>query len=65
MHQEAHEGWLYGGQPEGWPADLGYFVGYRICQAYYESSDDKAAAVRALLLNTDGAELLAQSGYAP
>ena len=37
--------WLYGGTPRGdRPADLGYFVGFRIAQAYYE---------RALALDSD------------
>lgn len=65
MHESDHTGWLYGGQPEGWPADLGYFIGYRVCQAYYERAEDKRAAVREMLEMTDPDALLQASGYAP
>ena len=59
--------WLYNqgtGTPE-WPGDLGYFVGYRIAQAFYRRAEDKALAVRSIVEMRDGAEFLAQSGYAP
>jgi hypothetical protein len=26
MHEPGYEGWLYGDQPEGWPADVGYWM---------------------------------------
>lgn len=59
---------LYGGagenRPEGWPADVGYFVGYRIAQAYYERAEDKRKAIADILTCTDFAALLAASGYA-
>ena len=31
------------------PADLGYWVGYRICKAYYERAPDKKQAIYDLL----------------
>jgi len=46
------------------PADLGYFVGYRICQAYYEGMADKKQAVHDLLNISDYSAFLAKSGYA-
>ena len=46
------------------PADLGYFVGYRICQAYYERMVDKKQAVHDLLNINDYSAFLAKSGYA-
>ena len=74
QHLEARAGssdysdFLYGGagegRPEGWPADVGYFVGYRIAQAYYERADDKKQAIADILTCTDFAALLASSGYA-
>jgi len=65
MHDEETDGWLYGGQPEGRPPDLGYFIGYRIAQAYYEKSPDKPAAVAEILRATDINAFLAASGYDP
>ena len=46
------------------PASLGYFVGYRICQAYYERMADKQQAVHDLLNINDYPDFLAKSGYA-
>ena len=46
------------------PADLGYFVGYRICQAYYERMTDKKQAVHDILNISDYPAFLAESGYA-
>jgi hypothetical protein len=65
MHGSDHTGWLYGGQPEGRPADLGYFIGYRICQAIYDRSEDPRAALRQMLETADGTALLEASGYDP
>jgi hypothetical protein len=46
------------------PADLGYFVGYRICQAYYARMADKKQAVHDMLNIRDYPAFLVQSGYA-
>lgn len=46
------------------PCDLGYYVGYRICQAYYEQASDKRRALAELLETKDFQRLLDQSGYA-
>lgn len=58
--------WLYNGSrsPPGRPADLGYFMGYRIVQAYYEGMDDKQAALRDILNIADAEAFLAASAYA-
>lgn len=57
--------WLYGGTPHGdRPADLGYFIGFRIAQAYYERATDKRQAIRDIILPPAGIEkLLADSHY--
>ena len=49
------------------PNDLGYFIGYRIAQAYYEKMSDKRQAVADIITARNGnvRELLAMSGYAP
>ncbi len=65
MHGTDFAGWLYGNPPPGRPADLGYFIGYRIAEAYYAQAADKAAALRDILLVRDVERILAASGYAP
>ncbi|GJL92105.1 hypothetical protein [Hyphococcus sp.] len=47
-----------------WYADLGYFVGARICEAYYEQAADKAQAIRDLMFVSDPKAILEASGYA-
>jgi len=65
MFDDEVGGWLYGGQPEGRPADLGYFIGYRIAQAFYERSDDRSRAIREVLTVRDYERFLERSGYRP
>ncbi len=60
------KGWLYQGDAAtGRPADLGYFVGARICRAYYDRAPDKARALGAIFRLDDPEALLAASRYAP
>jgi Predicted Zn-dependent protease (DUF2268) len=47
------------------PGDLGYWVGYRICKAYYEHTSDKRRAIREIIQMTDAKAFLAQSGWYP
>lgn len=57
--------WLYSGAPEGErPADLGYFMGFRITQAYYNKASDKRKAIDDILHIQDFKRFLAESGYA-
>ena len=56
--------WLYNHTPDtGWPPDMGYWIGYRIDQAYYAQAKDKAAALRAILQVTDFDAFLKASDY--
>jgi uncharacterized protein YjaZ len=46
--------WLYNGNnaPNG-VADLGYFIGYKICKSYYDNAEDKKEALKEIIeLNT-------------
>jgi hypothetical protein len=55
MDKEDTGGWLYAstGAPFG-VRDLGYYVGYAICQAYYRQSADKRLAIKQMIeLNFD------------
>jgi hypothetical protein len=66
---------MYGADASNWlanptqetpekPCDLGYYVGYKICQAYYEKTVDKHQALATMLTTSDFDAFLAQSGYA-
>lgn len=55
--------WMGSGKRRGWPAAIGYFVGYRIAQAYYRRSADRQQAVRDMLTIPDEEAFLAASGY--
>lgn len=58
--------WLYQGDrhPPGVPADLGYYVGRKICEAYYARAKDKKRAIRELVQMRDATKILQGSGYA-
>jgi hypothetical protein len=64
---------MLGSEDHGWfatddekkrPKDLGYFIGYKIAQTYYERAADRPAAIRDILRVRDPEEFLERSGYA-
>lgn len=58
-------GWLYGNNAKNdRPVDLGYWMGYKISEAYYKNSADKKQAVRDMLIVKDCDEFLKASRYA-
>jgi len=57
--------WMYGSGGDGRPNDLGYWLGKRIAQAYYEKSEDKKKALAELLYLKDPQSILLASGYDP
>jgi len=58
-------GWMYGGSVfENGPPDLAYYIGYKICDAYYRRAADKRKAIAAILNIRDFRAFLAASGYA-
>lgn len=58
-----NHGRRFEGLPEGWPSELGYWVGMNIAQAYVNRAADARAAIRALIENRDGEGLLRESEY--
>jgi hypothetical protein len=48
---------------QDWPNHIGYAMGYRIIDNYYQSAEDKAMAKGAILASTDARTLLDASGY--
>lgn len=57
--------WLgnYRNAPPGWPYELGYWVGMRIWQDYYDRAADKRQAIREMLDFEDAETMLRRSGY--
>lgn len=65
-HKAIGSRWLYNQQgSDGWPGDLGYWVGYRVAKAHYEGASDKAKAIREIIEMRDPAAFLAESGWTP
>lgn len=58
--------WFYNhpGTPQ-WPADLGYWVGYRIVKAHYQHAADKRRALREIFGITDPNAFVKASGWRP
>jgi uncharacterized protein YjaZ len=67
MHGTDISRWLYnqGSATADRPGDLGYFIGYRIAEAFYNKTADKAVALRAIIEVSNADLFLSQSGYAP
>lgn len=55
--------WNNGSAPQGWPSELGYWIGQRVLLAYYQGQADKRAALRTLLQLRDPEQILRDSGY--
>lgn len=56
--------WLYQGEKaKDKPADLGYYMGYKIAESYYKNSADKKQAVKEILEIKDFQKFLADSKY--
>lgn len=49
MFTPAYSNWLYNGSTSKTVADLGYFMGYSICKAYYNHLPDKKKAVKDII----------------
>ena len=68
MLQNNFDNWLYNGgrSTAERPADLGYYVGYKICEAYYDTAADKNVAIKDILSIKNGPDalrFLKKSGY--
>lgn len=49
MFTPAYRNWLYNGSQARPVADLGYFMGYAICRAYYAQAKNKRRAIREII----------------
>ena len=69
MHETGEVGsqeiykWFYGGQEDGFPMMLGYFIGHQITKSYYDKKEDKQAAVKRILNHKLSNKFLIDSGY--
>ena len=63
MHGVDGEHWFSEDPPGERPLGLGYFLGYRIAEAFYARAPDKKAAIKELLTNRSFTDLLEKSGY--
>jgi hypothetical protein len=64
MNGADYSRWLYeGDRAKDRPADMGYYIGFKICEAFYKRSADKSAAIRQILAISDAPAILKESGY--
>jgi predicted Zn-dependent protease DUF2268 len=65
MDKNDNSRWLYqGDKSKDRPADLGYYMGYRIAESYYQHATDKKQAIHDILTTRDFPRLLQESHYA-
>ena len=58
------EKWMYNGDTvKDRPADLGYYIGYKITQAYYAQAKDKSKAIVEIIEMNDPLSFLQKSKY--
>jgi len=57
------QGWLYYQKDKSRPKDLGYWIGYKICEAYYKQVADKKQAIHDMLNIQDFKAFAKASGY--
>lgn len=57
--------WLYNGSTSSSdrPADLGYFIGYKICESYYLKAKNKQKALAVLMRTNNPKKILRKSGF--
>ncbi|WP_210462177.1 tetratricopeptide repeat protein [Rufibacter roseolus] len=66
MYLNRSYNWIGNGSQErpDRPADLGYYMGYKICEAYYNKATDKKQAIKDILEIKDARAFFEKSGYA-
>lgn len=63
MDESDYTGWLYS-STDNRPNDLGYWMGYKIAEAYYKKSKDKLKAIDDMINVKNGRRFLEASHYA-
>lgn len=55
--------WFYNYDRQDIPPDLGYFMGFKICEKYYNEATDKVEAIKFMLNGSNSERLLELSQY--
>jgi len=64
MEGDDYLDWLYGTSgKDNRPNDLGYWIGYKICEAYFYKQENKELAIKSILEIQDPIVFLKESGY--
>ena len=65
MMSNRESNWLYQGDNTigDVPADLGYYVGYKICESYYQNASDKNQALQDIVSIKNYKRFYRKSGY--
>ncbi len=64
MNGTSMKNWLYNGMTaKDRPFDLGYYMGYKICESYYKNAKDKQQAIRDILEIKDFPAFVEKSRY--
>lgn len=64
IYSNDYSAWLYNGNKASEePPDMGYFIGARICESYYNRTTDKAKAIREIIRMKNNKRFLKRSGY--
>ena len=65
MRSNRADDWLYQGDnaKEGMPADLGYFVGHKICESYFNAAENKSEALQDIVYIKNFKRFYRKSGY--
>ncbi len=63
MATQQTEYWLYNNYNPDRPRDLGYWMGFKICESYYNRALDKTSAVKEILNISNPKQFLSESKY--
>jgi len=62
-YKKIRNDWLYNPNRKDIPPDLGYFMGFKICEKYYTESSDKIKAIEFILNGNNYSKMIEQSHY--
>jgi uncharacterized protein YjaZ len=62
-YKEIRKNWLYNYNRKNIPPDLGYFIGFKICEKYYNESSDKIKAIEFILNGDNYSKMIELSHY--
>lgn len=63
LQEKNDSDWFYNAETEDFPRDMGYYVGYKICQSYYQNAQDKKKAIKEIVELNNHESFLKESKY--